>query len=97
MLIGLKVKAAVCNGIESNLLDNLKGLSIKGQIRELNIPYPCDVRLIERSTGRVIMNKSTDQFGNFEFDHLKATKFTIIAHHPLNTFNAVIADLVVPK
>ncbi|WP_343620887.1 carboxypeptidase regulatory-like domain-containing protein [Acinetobacter proteolyticus] len=97
MLIGLNVKGAVCNTTESNLLDNLKGLSIKGQVRELNIPYPCQVRLIERSTGRVIMNKATDQFGNYEFDHLKVNKFTIIAHHPLNTYNAVIADLVVPK
>ena len=41
--------------------------------------------------------KLTDNVGNYSFNHLTANKFFVVVHHPLNTYNAVIADLVVPK
>ena len=74
-----------------------KGLSIKGQVKEVGVPTPCRLRLFERLTGRFIAEKSTDQNGAYEFDHLTMTKFFIIAHHPTSKFNAVIQDNVVPK
>lgn len=76
---------------------NTNGLAIKGQVKQLNVPFPCRVRLFERMTGRLINEVLTDNLGNYEFDHLAMGTFFIIAHHPLNTYNAVIADLVVPK
>jgi len=74
-----------------------RGLSIRGQIREKNIPIPCRVRLFERVSGRIIDEVLTDDAGHYEFLNLTKTKYFVIAHHPLNTYNAVIADLVVPK
>lgn len=79
------------------LLTTSMGLSIKGQVKEKNIPIPCRVRLFERESGRMIYETVTDKSGNYSFDHLMTNKFFIVAHHPENTFNAVIADLVVPK
>ena len=73
------------------------GLAIKGQVKQTNIPIPCRVRLFERQTGRLINEVLTDISGNYEFDHLAMGTFFIIAHHPLNQYNAVIADMVVPK
>lgn len=72
-------------------------LSIKGQVKEKNIPIPCRVRLFERQSGRLISDIETDNAGNYEFGHLAMNKFFIVAHHPANLYNAVIADLVVPK
>lgn len=96
MLINLKVVAAINNYAES-ILDMNEGLSIKGSVRETNIPIPCRVKLHERQSGRLLFEKQTDEDGNYEFTHLKLNKFYVVAHHPLNQYNAVIADLVVPK
>ena len=73
------------------------GLAIKGQVKQLNAPFPCRVRLFERQTGRLINEVLTDISGNYEFDHLAQVPFFIIAHHPASQFNAVIQDNVVPK
>ena len=75
----------------------LNGLTIKGQVKELGNNIPCRVRLFERQTGRLINEVVTDNSGNYEFDHLAMGTFFVVAHHPLNQYNAVIADLVVPK
>lgn len=72
-------------------------LSIKGQVKEKNIPIPCRVRLFERQSGRLISDIETDNIGNYVFNHLTANRFFVVAHHPLNQYNAVIADMVVPK
>ena len=95
MLLDLQVKQAICPS--DLILTSDIGLAIKGQVKELNIPFPCRLRLFERMSGRLISEVMTDQSGNYVFNHLNANKFFIVAHHPLNQFNAVIADLVVPK
>lgn len=95
MLLDLQVKQAICPS--DLILTSDIGLAIKGQVKELNIPFPCRLRLFERMSGRLISEVMTDPNGNYVFNHLNANKLFIVAHHPLNQFNAVIADLVVPK
>ena len=92
MLLDLDVKQAICPS--DLILTSDIGLAIKGQVKELNIPFPCRLRLFERISGRLISEVMTDQSGNYVFNHLNANKFFIVARHPLNQFNAVIADLV---
>lgn len=96
MLLNLKVISAVNNSIEA-ILTNTKGLSVIGTVTEKKVPIPCRVRLFEKLSGRLIAETLTDEQGNYEFDHLTATKFFLVAHHPASTFNAVIQDNVVPK
>ena len=95
MLLDLQVKQAICPS--DLILTSDIGLAIKGQVKELNIPFPCRLRLFEPASGRLISEVMTDQSGNYVFNHLTANKFFVVAHHPLNQFNAVIADMVVPK
>ena len=96
MRLNLNVRSAI-NASNELLLNNDVGLAIKGQVKELGNNIPCRVRLFERQTGRLINEVLTDNYGNYSFNHLTANKFFVVAHHPLNTYNAVIADLVVPK
>ena len=72
-------------------------LSIKGQVNEIGLSIPCRVRLYEKLSGRFFAETVTDKQGNYEFNHLTAVKFFIVAHHPASRFNAVIQDNVVPK
>ena len=95
MLINFKVIPAICSN-ESILLNDV-GLSIKGRVTALSIPIPCRVRLFERLSGRMLFDVLTDNDGNYKFNHLTLNKFFIVAHHPLNSYNAVIQDNVVPK
>ena len=95
MLLDLQVIPALCPS--DLILTSDIGLAIKGQVKELNIPFPCRLRLFERMSGRLISEVITDQSGNYVFNHLTANKFFVVVHHPSNTYNAVIADLVVPK
>lgn len=81
----------------NNDLTENGGYSIKGQVKELGNNIPCRVRLFEKNTGRLIADIATDEFGNYEFLNLIKTRFFIVAHHPLNQYNAVIQDNVVPK
>ncbi|MDM1247928.1 carboxypeptidase regulatory-like domain-containing protein [Acinetobacter sp. R933-2] len=96
MLLNLKVISAVNNSIEV-ILVNTKGLAIIGTVTEKKVPIPCRVRLFEKNTGRLIAETLTDAQGNYEFDHLTAVKFFLVAHHPASTYNAIIQDNVVPK
>ena len=96
MLLNLEVAKAICPNIDI-ILTSEKGLSIKGQVKEVGAPIPCRVRLFEKLSGRLIADKLTDKNGFYEFDHLTKTKFFIVAHHPASQFNAVIQDNVVPK
>ena len=96
MIANLKLVSSRDYSTEQTLTHNL-GMSIKGSVKEQNIPFPCRLRLFERISGRLISEVMTDQSGNYVFNHLTANKFFIVAHHPLNQYNAVIADLVVPK
>ncbi len=72
-------------------------LSIKGQVKEKNIPIPCRVRLFEKLSGRLVFDVETDENGFYVFNHLNKTRFFLVAHHPRLQFNAVIQDNVVPK
>lgn len=96
MLVNLRVVAAI-NGNAEPIFDSLKGLSIKGQVKEENIPIPCRVRLHEKSTGRIVADISTDNGGFFEFDHLGLFRFYAIAYHPISDHNALIFDNLLPK
>ncbi len=96
MLLNLEVAKAICPNVDI-ILTSEKGLSIKGQVKEVGAPIPCRVRLFEKLSGRLIADKLTDKNGFYEFDHLTKTKFFIVAHHPASQFNAVIQDNVVPK
>ena len=96
MLLNLEVAKAICPNMDI-ILTSEKGLSIKGQVKEVGAPIPCRVRLFEKLSGRLIADKLTDKNGFYEFDHLTKTKFFIVAHHPASQFNAVIQDNVVPK
>ncbi|MEB8381421.1 carboxypeptidase regulatory-like domain-containing protein [Acinetobacter junii] len=96
MLIKFNVIPAI-NPVLDAILTSNKGLSIKGQVKEVGAPIPCRLRLFEKISGRLIADKLTDKNGFYEFDHLTKTKFFIVAHHPASQFNAVIQDNVVPK
>jgi len=96
MLLDLQAVNAICSSSDPILTIGV-GLAIKGQVKELNIPFPCRLRLFERASGRLISEVMTDQSGNYVFNHLTTNKFFIVAHHPASQFNAVIQDNVVPK
>lgn len=96
MIANLKLVSSRDYSTEQTLTHNL-GMSIKGSVKEQNIPFPCRLRLFERISGRLISEVMTDQSGNYVFNHLTANKFFIVAHHPQNQYNAVIQDNVVPK
>jgi len=96
MIANLKLVSSRDYSTEQTLTHNL-GMSIKGSVKEQNIPFPCRLRLFERISGRLISEVMTDQSGNYVFNHLTANKFFIVAHHPSNTYNAVISGSVVPK
>ena len=71
--------------------------SIKGAIKELNIPIPCRVRLFERTSGQMVADVLTDAVGNYQFTSLTQIKFFAVAHHPTSGFNALIFDNLIPK
>ena len=96
MLLNLQVIPAVCSSADPILTIDV-GLMIKGQVKELGNNIPCRVRLFEKSTGRLIADVATDEVGNYAFLNLIKTKFFVVAHHPLNQYNAVIQDNVVPR
>ena len=96
MKIDFNIIPAIC-AVSDAVLTSDKGLSIKGQVKEVGAPIPCRLRLFEKLSGRMVFETVTDQNGFYEFDHLAKTKFFIVAHHPASQFNAVIQDNVVPK
>lgn len=96
MIANLKLVSSRDYSTEQTLTYNL-GMSIKGLVKEQNTPIPCRVRLFEKLTGRILFDKETDQYGNYEFNHLTLSKYFIVAHHPVSQYNAVIQDNVVPK
>lgn len=73
------------------------GLEVRGRVREGGKPKPSVVKLFEQSSGALVQVKLTTQEGEFRFDHLKKTKFFVVAQHPDATLPAVIQDNVVPK
>lgn len=74
-----------------------KGLSIKGQINELNVPIPCRIRLYHKKSGRVVNDIASDNAGNYVFEKLVRVEYFLVVHHPSSQYNALIADNVVPK
>lgn len=96
MLVNINIVPAINTNLDPILTID-KGLSIKGQAKQKNIPLACRVRLHEKTSGRLIADVATDPNGFYEFDHLIKAKFFIVAHHPAGEFNAVIQDNVEPK
>ena len=95
MIVNLKPVPTISS--DSFILTADPGQSIKGKVSEVSISWPCRVRLVEKNSGKLIADISTDSDGSYEFDHLNQIKYFIVAHHPQNRFNAVIQDNVVPK
>lgn len=93
-MINLKCYAARPSGLK---YDQEKGLTIKGVVNKQGLPVPCRVRLYERTTGQILRDITTDEQGNYEFDHLVKIAYYITAFDPLRQFNAVIQDNVRPK
>lgn len=96
MLIKLKIIPALNESLDV-AVTNGRGLSIKGSVKQKNLPTPCRVRLFEKISGRILADIQTDKHGNYEFKNLARVAFFILAHHPTSQFNAVIQDNVVPK
>jgi len=96
MKIDFNIIPAICAVSDAVLLTDQR-YSIKGQIKEDSISIPCRVRLHEKSSGRIVFDNVTDQNGSFEFNNLNQVLFYVIAHHPLNQFNALILDNLMPK
>lgn len=96
MLLNLNVVGAICSNLDP-ILTNDVGLSIKCYVKEESIPIPCRIRLFEKSTGRLVKDKVTDNNGFVSFTHLSLVKYFAIAHHPTSGFNALIFDNLMPK
>lgn len=73
------------------------GLKIKGRVKEDGQAKACLVKLFEQSTGQYLRVIPTDKNGEFVFNHLLASRFFVIAHHPDKEFPAIIQDNVIPK
>ena len=97
MLLNFKVIPAITPVLDAVLTSD-KGLSIKGQVKEVGAPIPCRLRLFEKISGRLIADKLTDENGNYQFLGLNTNlKTFIVAFDRNKQFNAVIQDNVVPK
>lgn len=95
MLVAVNVVPAISG--YTSLLTTDMGYAIKGKVSQLGGSKTARVRLFEKMSGRLIMEKKTHKDGTYIFPHLKQGVFTIVTHHPEQTFNAVIQDNVVPK
>lgn len=96
ILVKLSVKTTRTPNADA-IITLTDGLAIIGTVTEKAVPIPCRVRLFEKLSGRLIAETLTDAQGNYEFDHLTAVKFFLVAHHPASNYNAIIQDNVVPK
>ncbi len=95
MKIDFNIIPAICASDAVLLTD--QGYSIKGQIKEGGISIPCRVRLFEKLSGRLVFDVETDENGFYVFNNLNQVLFYAITHHPLNQFNALIFDNLMPK
>ena len=83
--------------VASNAQD-YQGGSIRGQVTNTGIAYPCVVSVHERASRRVIESKQTDAVGNYRFDKLsRSFHFFVMATDPASQSNAVIEDRIKPK
>ena len=96
MLLNIELNKSYIEATDS-IKHNDVGLSIRGSVKQSNAPIPCRIKKKKKLTGRILFDKETDQYGNYEFNHLALSKYFIVAHHPTSQFNAVIQDNVVPK
>ncbi len=80
---------AVSNDIEGR---------IKGTTKKQGVSISCLVRVYEKSSGRLIDQQLSDQYGFYQFMNLKkSAQYLILGFDPNQNFNAVIQDNVVPK
>lgn len=83
--------------VASNAQD-YQGGSIRGQVTNTGIAYPCVVSVHERESRRVVESKQTDEVGNYEFENLSfGFYFFVMATDPASQYNAVIQDRIIPK
>lgn len=96
MLVDLVIGKLICPFSDTTLTLEKK-LSIKGQIKQKDIPYVCRVRLYEKNSGRLALETLTDNEGFYEFNYLSNNTYYIIAQDPERKYNAIIQDNVIPK
>ena len=82
----------------SSAVQDYAGGSIRGQVTNTGIAYPCVVSVHERESRRVVESKQTDDLGNYSFENLSnAFYFFVMATDPASQYNAVIQDRIMPK
>lgn len=66
-------------------------------VSKLGIPQKLKVRLYDRATGRLVMEKLSEDNGVVTFNYLNTTNFyTLIALDPESVYNADVLDLRKP-
>ncbi len=68
---------------------------IKGVTNKLGVPVSCQVKAIDRNTGRLLSSTKSNESGKYILFGTKNT--SVVAFDPDERFNAVIQDNVVPK
>ena len=85
-------------GTTSMLLEFSGGHQIIGKtLIKGGILGGCDVRLVEKRTGRLVFRTFSNSDGTYVFKYLKRTEYLVMAIDRNGEFNAVIQDNVVPK
>ena len=81
----------------SNVSSKRNIYTIAGVVKKQGIPYPCNVGVYDRASGRLIKKVKTDSAGRYEVTNLYKDSCFIVALDQNQQFNAVIQDNVVPK
>lgn len=68
---------------------------VKGETRKLGVLISCDIKAIDRNTGRLLSSTKSNESGKYILFGTKNT--CVVAFDPDKKFNAVIQDNVVPK
>ena len=70
---------------------------IKGTTKKLGVPVSCVVRVYNRRTGFMLSRTISKATGAYVLLGSNTDQSYVIALDPENSYNAVIADMVVPK
>ena len=81
----------------SNVVGKRNIYTIAGSVKKQGVPYPCNIGIYDRVSGRLIKKVKTDDLGRYEAKELYKDSYFIVALDQSQEFNAVIQDNVVPK
>mgnify|MGYP000045800115 FL=1 len=99
MQVSQDIKIRFWNKVEGSL-DGLSTLSIKGVVKKKGVVVtnPCLVFLFDRNNMNAIARTFSGPDGTYQFSGLvTGFKYAVAAKDPMNQYNAVIQDNVVPK